>query len=185
MLHVKLSSSYDLNGSLRQTPQRLGVWDNVQFVTDNDSAGPFDCWIVFDDLARESQAFVRGGNVVFVTWEPPIVRGYNQRFLDQFSAVLTFRDDINHRNRIRSNPLLCWWIGTQGGHSGQVVLRDYDSFKSSVFSEKQLVVSCVCSDKAISEDHRRRLAFVAPKRAAGRTTASLRPGLSAMAGQMA
>lgn len=159
MLRVKVSSgSHD--PILRQTPGRLGVWDDVQFYTGDYAAGPFDCWIVFDSLARDTRALCSSGRVVFVPWEPPSIRAYHPRFLEQFSAVITFRDDIKHRNRIQSHPLLPWWIGTSGGHQGKKVVRDYDALKAVSFQNKERAVSVVCSDKTITEDHRRRLHFI-------------------------
>lgn len=159
MLRVKLTVG-SRDPVIRQSPRCAGVWDDVQFVFGDDEDGPFECWIVLEGLARPMRARCASGHVVFVTWEPPSIRGYDHRFLQQFSAVITFRTDIKHRNLIRSHPILPWWIGTSGGHHTKQILRDYDALKGSPLPKKESTVSVVCSDKAITEDHCRRLHFV-------------------------
>jgi hypothetical protein len=159
MIRVKITAN-TLDPFIRQTTGRRGIWNDMEFVFDERDEGPFDAWVVLENMAGVSQARCPKSNTVFVTYEPPSIRGYDDAFLRQFGTVLSFRTDLRHRNRVRTHPLLPWWIGTCGGHAGKQVTKDYDALKNVDLSQKQKAISCVCSDKAATPDHRKRLNFI-------------------------
>jgi hypothetical protein len=159
MIRVKITANTP-DPFIRQTSGSLGIWNDVKFIFDDRDEGPFDAWIVLENMAGVSRVRCPKSNTVFVPYEPPSIRGYDSAFLKQFGTVLSFRTDLKHRNRVRTHPLLPWWIGTYGGHGGKQVTKDYDALKNLDLSEKQKAISCVCSDKATTLDHRKRLHFV-------------------------
>lgn len=162
MEHVKISCGPG-DPISRQTPDSSGIWKNIQFHIDSvnvsDYSGPFDHWIVFDGVENPSSAYC-SGETIFVPWEPEAIKGYSPKFLAQFDRVLSSRTDLCHPNLTNSHPLLPWWIGTTGGHGVKTTTHDYDFFAGTRTSTKEPVVSCICSDKIITEGHRKRLEFV-------------------------
>ena len=162
MKHVKVSCG-SRDPILRQTPGSRGIWGNTHFHLDsgNDSeySGPFDHWIIFEGVENTSSAYC-SGETVFVPWEPEAIKSYSPRFLSQFDRVLSSRVDLSHPQITPSHPLLPWWIGTTGGHGIKTTTHDYDFFASSDAPVKEAIVSCICSDKVITEGHRKRLEFI-------------------------
>jgi hypothetical protein len=158
MLKVKLSMGPN-DPVIRQTPGRTGLWKDVQFTLADDDRR-CDYWVVFDGIPRPQRVRCDSGHVTFIPAEPPGLRVYNKRFLDQFSSVLTFRTDIVHRHRVRSHPMMPWWAGIRGGHKRKTMALDYDQLRAAAPEDKTDAVSVVCSNNASTPDHRRRLAFV-------------------------
>jgi hypothetical protein len=159
MITVKVTAN-PIYPYLRQTPNRSGVFNGVRFVMDENDGGPFDAWFVLEEICSTTTVKCANKNVIFVPYEPESIRGYDDDFLKQFGTLLTFRTDLNHPNRVRSHPLLPWWLGTSGGHGKFQLTRDYDALKTATLPPKQKTISCVCSDKATTLDHRKRLHFV-------------------------
>lgn len=162
MKHVRISCSSD-DPILRQTSGHSGLWNNVQFHVDSGDRpkfdGTFDHWIVFEGVRFVSKVAC-AGETIFVPWEPQPIKVYNPKFLSQFDRILTSRPDIIHPNITRSHPLLPWWIGTSGGHGLKTSTLDYDFFSDFRGLQKRAFVSCICSDKQLTDGHRKRLEFV-------------------------
>lgn len=160
MLKVKISANANYP-YIRQTPNRSGEFSDVKFIINDDSSdGPFDAWFVLEEIPHQIKARCANNNIVFVPYEPAGIRDYDTVFLKQFGVVLTFRSDIRHANLIHTHQILPWWIGTSGGHGKKIVNLDYDALVASTVPQKVKTISCVCSDKAITVDHRQRLHFV-------------------------
>jgi hypothetical protein len=162
MKHVKVSCGSG-DPILRQTPDSAGVWKDTRFHLDSDTpsehAEPFDHWIVFDGVTTTTTASC-SGETIFVPWEPEAIKRYHPGFLRQFDRIVSSRTDLDHPNVTPSHPLLPWWIGTTGGHGRKTVTHDYDYFSTAPVPEKIPLISCICSDKVLTEGHRKRLEFV-------------------------
>lgn len=158
MLKVKLTFGPN-DPVFRQTPGHTGVWEDVQFFLNADDVR-CDHWVVFDGLPRPQRVRCESGHVTFIPAEPPGVRVYHPRFLDQFTSVLTFRTDIAHRHRVRSHPMMPWWAGIRGGHKQKTTALDYDQLRAEAPAGKADAVSVVCSTRLTTPDHHRRLAFL-------------------------
>ena len=145
---------------LRQTEKRSGKWGNCHFRWVENATQEIDVCFVLDDLAGEQEIRCRSKSLFLVTWEPPSIKEYSKRFLNQFDGVLTFRSDLVHKGLTRTPPLLPWWVGTSGGHGQKQAHLDFDDLSVMKFGEKKPIVSCVCSRKTITDGHRKRLKFV-------------------------
>src|ERR1700733_15790821 len=94
----------------RQTPGNTGRWGDVEFVMHQEGI-ECDAWVVCEALPRMQTALCPPGGILFITGEPPAIRSYNPRFLDQFDMVLTSHPGIHHRGVIRSQQALQWMAG--------------------------------------------------------------------------
>ncbi len=160
MKHARLLFS-DSEFVLRQTPGGRGFWDSWSFACSS-SAAPsgFAAAAVYEQLREPVRLNVDPSRLVFITGEPESIRQYNPRFLAQFSAVLTSRSDIEHKNVIQSQPAIPWWAGVACAypHKNRAVLG-FDDFAalSPASMRKTKLLSIVCSKKAMTPGHRRRL----------------------------
>ncbi len=143
MIRIKLTAP---QGIWRQTPGRRGVWGNCQFFRDTDEC---DYWVVLDSfLAHRENTRCPKGNMILLTGEPPGVRTYDRNFLQQFATVVTCHRNLSHPHVINTQ-LLPWLVN-----------KDYDQLKEINRFEKTREISLICSTKAFTKGHRKRLKFL-------------------------
>jgi len=147
MLKVKLSSSDNINGLLAQTPGGKGVWGNCEFFVDDDIS-ECDYWVVFNGVSQKEQAFCPCNHIILVTGEPASVRQYDQKFLNQFSIVLTAQEGLNHHGAIQTHQALQW-----------ILDKSYDELITPPVLEKIKTLSLICSNKKFTKGHEERFKF--------------------------
>lgn len=162
MITVKVSTVAPEWDWIRQTPNNDGVWNNVRFVFDNASindASTKECdyWIVYENMIKSENALCPQENTILITAEPPSVKTYHQKFLDQFGTVITFHKELRHRNKIIHHPMLPWMIGYKS--IKEAFSKSYSELMS-LTPQKTKLLSIICSNKTFTEGHRQRLAFV-------------------------
>jgi hypothetical protein len=159
MKTVCLSTSFPSWPLLRQTPAGDGRWGDVRFVPHHDGVA-CDAWVVYDGLLGPQRAVCPPDNVLFVAAESPAIKTYDRRFLAQFEAVLTCQAEMEHPRPILSQQAQPWMVG---------VMRPTEAESDDRFGYRQLarplpaktrLVSVVCSNKAITPDHRARVRFL-------------------------
>jgi hypothetical protein len=142
----------------RQLPDGQETVEGVQFFVPVDQA---DVVFVYDSLPAARLAVPAHALTVFVCSEPSNVKRYDAAFLSQFDVVITSDRKTPHSNRVFVQAGLPWHVGcmTEGGK----LLSDPMSFEDFERHDpvKTRLVSVVSSDKAFTEEHRARLAFVA------------------------
>jgi len=145
-LIIKLSTNYD-HPFLRQAPGGRAVWKDAVFVVNADVA-ECDAWIVHEGLARPEATRCPPAQLCLLTGEPPDIKSYSPSWLASFAHVITCHRDLPHPGVIAGQTALPWLVG-----------RSYDQLREA-FPEKTAGISVICSDKAMVDGHRRRLAFV-------------------------
>src|SRR4051794_12894536 len=111
MTRIRFSSKYGYVTYERQAPGRQARWGDVEFVINRD-VDECDYWVVCDGLSGTERCHCPPGNTVFVTWEPPDISGYDQRFVAQFATVVTCeRTDLHHPNIVHTQQFLPWFVG--------------------------------------------------------------------------
>jgi Glycosyltransferase family 10 (fucosyltransferase) C-term len=109
-----------------------------------------DYWIVWGGIKKETEkVYCDPKNVIYITDEVHSERYFNQKFLNQFSAVITCRTDLNHKFIIPSHELNTWMIE-----------KDYDWLIANEDIQKTKNISVVCSDQTWLPGHKLRYAFV-------------------------
>jgi hypothetical protein len=147
---------------LRQTPAGRGIWDDCQFFV-GEEAAEFDFCVVYDSLPRPVMIRCPRDNTIFVTGEPPSVKTYDPHFLNQFGTIVTCHRSIDHPRVIRTQQALPWLIGAKcDGHVlyDKRLTKDYDELKTIKSFKKTKLISVICSQKAFTAGHKRRLSFV-------------------------
>lgn len=140
----------------RQTPGRTAVWGDCRFLI-NQPVKQCDYWVVFEDLDEPEATHCPAGNTLLVTGEPPTIREYSKKFVNQFSTAITCHPDLPCSEVLLTQQALPWHVGRReaswdGG---------YDELKSLDKVEKSKLLSVISSDKAFTSGHRRRRRFVA------------------------
>ncbi len=109
-----------------------------------------DFWIIWGGIKGFSErAICNLENVIYLTDEVHDQRFYLKSFINQFSHVITCREDINHKSVIASHELNTWMIK-----------HDFDSLLSPNIIEKSKQFSIVSSDQTWLPGHKKRFAFV-------------------------
>ena len=149
----------------RQSPNNLGIWNDWLFVFDED-IDYCDSWVVVGDLSKLTDTTLcTSGRVIFMNDEPPTMRTYPQKFIDQFNAILTCSDSIFfHKNLINNAPPLPWYFGVKQHklHNAKFnsVVYTYDDLQKMEPPEKNKLLSIVFSDVSFTEGHISRKLFV-------------------------
>lgn len=146
-MRIKVSINSD-HPVLLQTPGGKGAWGGHTFFV-NQPIEECDAWIVYEGIYREESCLCPVGRTFLITGEPSEVATYDYEWIRQFDAVRSVQAGISHSALKVGHTALPWHLG-----------RSYDFLKSSEFPKKESDISVICSDKAMTSGHRRRLHFV-------------------------
>lgn len=151
MIKVKLTTyNYDplIRGSiLKQTPNQSLRWGEAQFYF-NEEIEKCDYWVVFDYLPKEETTSCPKENTIFIAGEPSSIKKYNEKFLNQFSKIITCQRRIKHPKTYYMAP----------GHTWRPE-KSYDELSGNDKVEKSKLISLVVSNKAGTPGHQKRLGF--------------------------
>jgi hypothetical protein len=131
-----------------QTPRSAGVVGDCRFEINN-ACTDCDYWIVWGGLETPQTVNCPKENLIYVTDETHAERRFVQRFLDQFAAVIACREDIRHREFIKTHELGAWHMK-----------KSYDEVMAAAPPAKTQVMSVIASTTVWLEGHRRRYEFV-------------------------
>lgn len=146
----------------RQIPS--ADFKGVQFLI-NQPVDSCDAWIVYQSLFRPETTCCPPENVILFTYEPPGLHHYQEAFLNQFAKVVTCHRTIQHPSAIHHHQAQPWLAGLgrdsrNNIHRSDRVRFSFDDFAAMSPPAKPKLLSILCSNKAMTEGHRRRLAFV-------------------------
>ena len=133
---------------INQTPQNSGQWKKITYLINDHSQLRANFIVVHDDLDIPLKAEAHGENFILVTGEEKSMKGYHQDFLAQFDLIITSRDDIKHKNVLRTHYFHPWSIK-----------RKYDELILSN-PTKTSNLSAVVSNATILPGHKQRFALL-------------------------
>jgi hypothetical protein len=159
MITVKLSTSTTMP-LIRQTPHFSGIFNNIRFV-ENEKIESCDYWVVYDDLRSEEEVMVPQKNTLLITGEPPCIKTYDAKFINQFSTIITSHRTLKHPNVINYQPGLPWHVGRKIINSDiSEYLLNFDELSSIDHFDKSNLLSVVVSSKTKTKDQKQRLRFI-------------------------
>jgi hypothetical protein len=132
---------------IRQTPGNSGIWGDYQFFV-NTSIEECDYWVVFEQIDKTQSCNCPHNNTIFITGEPPSLKKYNQKFLSQFSHIISCHKSITHPGLFKYIQGHLWFVG-----------KNYDELSSIKHIEKTKEISIITSNKIFSEGHKKRYEF--------------------------
>lgn len=155
---ILVSASFPETLLARQLPEGRGQWDEFEFVfTPSDE--PVDAWVVYDNLREPLEQRCPRSNTLLITGEPESVRRYRPRFTGQFGKVWTSQEKIKHPELTRRNEAQHWHYAMRDSLSHGSPLN-FDQLASLKQPQKTKLMSVICSNKALTPDHQKRLEFV-------------------------
>ena len=122
-----------------------------QFEIDNDCK-ECDYWIIWGDLPtmqEKMSVICDPKNVIYMTDEAYVEKTFDPKFLNQFTTVISLRDDISHPNIIKSHEINTWHLK-----------KKFKEVYNNEPIEKTKLISLVCSDLTIIPGHKKRFALV-------------------------
>lgn len=158
MAIITLQSEHEVVWFIRQTPAASGRWGHNQFVV---GAADADALVVIDDLAANITTTVPRQRRILVVTEPPGMRAYPRKFLDQFGVVLSpYTLETGPAKLVLTQTGLPWFLGVKFAASGPVATLSYEDLAALAPMPKEPRISVVCSTKTNLAKHRLRLGFV-------------------------
>ncbi len=147
---IKFNTAWAHSFFYERTPNALGIIGDYKFEINND-CNECDYWIIWGDLPpliNQLTVKCNPQNIYFITDEVHENKLFHPNFLNQFSHVLSPRNDINKSKLIHTHELNTWLMG-----------RTYDE----IISEKEIIkskkISMVSSDLTDLVGHKKRFAF--------------------------
>ena len=148
MINVKLSTCAPLWPWLRQLPGGQAEWGPFRFHIDS-AIKECDAWVVFESLDKTETVECPPERVLFIAGEPDSIGSYQASFLNQFYTVVSGRRDITHPRQLRMQQGHPWFVE-----------KSYDELLRLPPMTKTRDVCVITSDKAFTDGHKQRLAFV-------------------------
>lgn len=146
-IKIKISAHYYPEWNfIRQNPEGTTIYKNCEFYINKD-VDECDFWFIYDGFPVKEEAVCPKENVILITGEPQSVKTYHQKFIDQYNYVFTCQEGLKHPNKI-NKQLIPWYVE-----------KSYQELLEAK-PEKTKLLSVICSSKAITEGHQRRLAFL-------------------------
>jgi hypothetical protein len=149
-LIVKVSTPWQ-HRFLESQAESWNETHQFKFEVDN-NCKECDFWIVWGGLKNSidsERTYCPKENVIFLTDEVHDQKVYYQSFLNQFSAVITPRTDLDHCNILNSHELNTWHL-----HKSFIEVSEPGLIK------KSKTISIVSSDLTDLPGHKKRFAFV-------------------------
>lgn len=148
MLDIKLTTCAPTWPWARQTPKGRLEWGPFRFHVDQ-PVERCDAWVVFESLSASDETICAPENVVFIAGEPDSVGAYKPAFLQQFSHIISGRNDLGHDGQIRFQQGHPWFVE-----------KSFDELVAMQPFAKHRDICVISSDKAFTDGHRARLEFV-------------------------
>jgi hypothetical protein len=167
IIKVSSGSQEYANLLLRQTKNFSGIWDDCKFFI-NENIDKCDWWFVLhgSGLLKSESCKCDVDHVVYVSMEPDEkMSKVSQKFLNQFSHLVTCDRDVIHKNKIYEN-WLTWYIGIivekkNNQHVFQKKINlNYDQLVKMQCPNKTNRISLILSNKNFSDGHKKRIKFV-------------------------
>ena len=146
----------------RQFPNDDGIWEGTQYALDKSMEKEPDWLVVYEGWpVGDFLTCVPKERRIFIMGEPESFHRYQPRFLDQFGHVITTQRVVRHPGVILSQVAINWFVGVRfngqyGPHTAALRFTDFAAGNPP----KTKLCSVVCSTKAVTPGHRRRLEFV-------------------------
>jgi len=154
---VKVSTMFPYSPFVRQTPGSLGRWGNCQFMVDHDDL-ECDYWVVYGTMRDDVSAHCPPENTILLDDEPPDIRKFQSRYIDQFGTVISCQPQISHPRLICRQQGHPWHVGIN--RMNEATILDYDALTAITEIAKPKLLSVMCSAKSAVPGHRLRLAFL-------------------------
>lgn len=139
----------------------LSLDGRYRFYIDEEVEEP-DFWIVQGKGARKAETCrVAPENTILLSTEPESVLRFPRQYTRQFGMVHTSQLCVHHPHVVLGPPVLPWFFGFRKNGEGKYQFSlDYDRLKNSPTPQKTKLISVISSDKAFTEGHLQRIAFV-------------------------
>lgn len=148
---------------LRQTPGSKGIWGNCQFFLNQD-IDDCDFWVIYEGLFKPEKARCPKANIILITAEPPSVKNYHTKYLEQFGCVLTCHRNLPHPNIVLTQQALPWMVGGKFLKESKTwekeFTKNYDELIAINEYKKDKLLSIILSKKTFTEGHAVRMHFV-------------------------
>lgn len=158
---VKLSTNTGGKPFIKQLKNFNSVWGNCQFFI-NEDIEKCDLWVIYGGLKQSESTLCSKDNTLFITAEPPSIRRYSRKFINQFGAILTCQKNMQHPNLILRQQALPWWVGHKINNEKDTreYSKTYDELKSIKNINKTKNISVIVSNKKFTKGHKKRLSFI-------------------------
>ncbi len=140
------------------TPSSSLRWGKCQFTINSESANKTDYYVVWYNANPVDHFYGAAENTLFIAGEPASIKVYPKLFYQQFANIIDTHSLSCHKS-VRETALgLCWHAGLN--LSTKCYDYGYDYLKSLEPPGKANKISVICSQKANTIGHRKRLAFI-------------------------
>jgi len=159
MIKVKITMGNSGFPAQTQLPHMQPYWKDCQFFV-NQEIAECDFWIVWGTMSKKESVICPKENIFFIASEPPAIYTYQEKFLRQFSSIVTCDKNTKHPNPRYWQQSLPWWLGHDLSGKGVVHPETtYDALSENSHIKKDKLLSIIVSNKKATAGHRKRIEF--------------------------
>jgi hypothetical protein len=140
----QLSQEFELNG--------------IVFKINSTEDIEWDAIVVYEDIDYSWTCKYQSGRLFFISGEPPIVKVYSSKFIEQFDCVISAHTNIKHSNAYLSQQSLPWYLGYE--FNTDQIHYDFHELESLPTPSKSKKISFITSNREFLPGHIARLAFL-------------------------
>ncbi|GHV49166.1 hypothetical protein FACS1894181_07370 [Bacteroidia bacterium] len=118
----------------------------------------WDAVVVYEDINFPFELKCKSGQLFFISGEPPIVKVYSSKFLDQFDYIVSAHTNIVHPNNHIKQQALPWYFGY--GVDTDTIFYDYKKLETLPIPVKSKKISFIVSNREFLPGHIARLQFM-------------------------
>jgi hypothetical protein len=146
---VRIIKAWDYPDLMRQTPERSGIWDDIEFTLE--PVTECDYVIILNYIPEDTTVVCSPENIWAIMQEPYIkgVFEWMVRAHKQFSRVFSHHIPARSSKYIPSQPCLPWHVN-----------KDYDELVKTEIPLKTSGLSCIMSNLAAFSGHINRMKFL-------------------------
>jgi hypothetical protein len=133
-------------------------------LTHPDDSKEFDYLVIIDNYNKVVEVNCPKNKLVLFTGEPPIVKIYPTKYLEQFGTIFTCQKNILKKNNTYlSMPPLPWMTGCTLKQNTHLYQKDkymtYEDFQKFENQERLDKICLIISNKKLTKGHRQRVDF--------------------------
>jgi hypothetical protein len=118
----------------------------------------WDAIVVYEDIDYSWTGKYQSGGLLFISGEPPIVKVYSSKFLEQFDCVISAHSNLKHSNAYFSQQSLPWYLGYE--FNTDKIHYDFHELESLSIPYKSKKISFITSNREFLPGHISRLTFL-------------------------
>ncbi len=156
MIHINILTHLREKLFEKQLPKELSNRGFI-FKINSDEDIVWDLVIVYEDIDEPWNIKHKENRLLFISGEPPMVKVYSEKFLNQFDYLISAHPEIRHKNNYLIQQSLPWYFGYN--YTNDSINYTFENLEKMAIPVKNKKISFITSNRTFLPGHNKRLRF--------------------------